>query len=331
VRCILAAVKGPAAIRWRRLVQARLAEMERLQPGRGALGAAFWDGRAKRYSSRMTVTAATADPFYRRLRRATGRRSTVLDVGAGPGRFTLALASHVAGVTAVDPSGGMLDICRREARKLGFANVTCVHGRWEETDVAAADVAFSSYVLPLIADAPRFLRKLDQAAGQRAFLYLGAFSLDAVMDPLWRHFHGNPRKPGPTYLDAVDVLRELGRAPEVEVVELPSRARFKTAAEAAKDYRDQLCLPDTAEARRELRGLLADWLVPREGALGPPLKTVPAAIISWPASGPGARVAVRRAGMVPSSGAAGGAGAPARTGGRGPKDPGARRGNTVAR
>lgn len=255
--------------------------MERLQPGRGAIGAAFWDSRAKRFAARMPASTATADPFYKRLRRATGRRSTVLDVGAGPGRFTLALAPHVTAVTAVDPSKGMLDICRRQARAKGLANVTCVHGRWEEVDVAPADVALSSYVLPLIADAPRFLRKLDRAATQRAFLYLGAFSLDAVMDPLWRHFHGRPRKPGPTYLDAVDVLRELGLAPRVEVVEVPSRARFKTAAEAAKDYRDQLCLPDTAEARRELRGLLADWLVPRGGELGPPLKTVPAAVISW--------------------------------------------------
>ena len=274
-------MSSPAAARWRTLVRARLAEMEQLQPGRGALGAAFWDSRAKRFASRMTPTAATADPFYRRVRRATGRRSTVLDVGAGPGRFTLALAPHVASVTAVDPSGGMLDICRRQAAKLGLSNVTCIHGRWQDTEVAPADVAFSSYVLPLIADAPRFLRKLDEAAGERAFLYLGAFSLDAVMDPLWRHFHGRPRKPGPTYLDAVDVLRELGLAPEVEVVEVPSRARFKTVAEAAKDYRDQLCLPDTPEVRKELRGLLADWLVARDGVLGPPLKTVPAAVVSW--------------------------------------------------
>jgi len=263
--------------------------MERLQPGRGALGAAFWDSRAKRFASRMTVDTAVADPLYRRLRRLTGGRSTVLDVGAGAGRFALALAPHVAAVTAVDASGAMLGICRRRARRLGLANVECVAGRWEDTDVAPADVAFSSYVLPMVADAPRFLRKLDAAAGERALLYMGAFSLDAVLDPLWRHFHGRPRKPGPTYLDAVDVLRELGLAPGVEVVEVPSRARFASVAEAARDYREQLCLPDTADVRRELRGLLADWLVPRGGALGPPLKSTPAAIVSWrPAARPGA-------------------------------------------
>ena len=44
---------------------------------------------------------------------------------------------------------------------------------------------------------------------------------------------------------------------------MPTRGRFKTVADAAKDYRDQLCLPDTPAVRKELRGLLADWLIPR--------------------------------------------------------------------
>jgi len=79
----------------------------------------------------------------------------------------------------------------------------------------------------------------------------------------------------------VAVLKELGVRPEVEVVEVASRTRHKTVAEAARDYREQLIVPDTPEARRERRGLLADWLVPRDGAFGPPLRTTPAAIISW--------------------------------------------------
>ena len=272
---------GPAATRWRKLVTARLAEMERLQPGRGALNPDFWDTRAKRFAKRLPVSSVAGDPLYRRLRQATGRRSTVLDVGAGSGRFTLVLAPHVAAVTAVDPSAGMLDVCRRQAKKLGLTNVTLVHSKWQDADVAPADVAFSSYVVTLVPDAARFLAKLDAAAGQRAFLYLGAYTADAIMDPLWRHFHGTSRKPGPTYLDAVDVLRELGVKPQIEVVEVATRGRFKSVADATKDYRDQLCLADTPEIRKELRGLLQHWLIRRGDALAAPLKTVPAAVISW--------------------------------------------------
>jgi SAM-dependent methyltransferase len=272
---------GPAATRWRKLVTARLGEMERLQPGRGALSAGFWDTRAKRFAKRLPVSSVAGDPLYRRLRQATGRRSTVLDVGAGTGRFTVALAPRVAAVTAVDPAGRMLDICRRQAAKHGLTNVTLVHATWENAEVAPADVAFSSYVVTLVPDGARFLAKLDASATGRAFLYLGAYTADAIMDPFWRHFHGTSRKPGPTYLDAVDVLRELGVKPEVEVVEVATRGRFKNVADAIKDYRDQLCLPDTPEIRKELRGLLQHWLIRRGDALAAPLKTVPAAVLSW--------------------------------------------------
>ena len=272
---------GPAATRWRKLVTARLGEMERLQPGRGALNAGFWDTRAERFAKRLPVSSVDGDPLYRRLRQATGRRSTILDVGAGTGRFTVALAPRVGAVTAVDPAERMLDVCRRQAAKHRLTNVTLVHARWEDAEVGPADVAFSSYVVTLVPDGARFLAKLDAAAAQRAFLYLGAYTADAIMDPLWRHFHGTSRKPGPTYLDAVDVLRELGVKPEVEVVEVATRGRFKNVADAAKDYRDQLCLPDTPEIRKELRGLLQHWLIRRGDALAAPLKTVPAAVISW--------------------------------------------------
>lgn len=274
-------MSGPAATRWRKLVTARLGEMERLQPGRGALNAGFWDTRAKRFAKRLPVSSVAGDPLYRRLRQATGRRSTVLDIGAGTGRFTVALAPRVAAVTALDPAERMLDVCRRQAAKRGLTNVALVHSKWEDADVEPADVAFSSYVVTLVPDAARFLAKLDAAANRRAFLYLGAYTADAIMDPLWRHFHGTSRKPGPTYLDAVDVLRELGLQPEVEVVEVATRGRFKDLADAAKDYRDQLCLPDTPEIRKELRGLLQHWLIRRGDALAAPLKTVPAAVISW--------------------------------------------------
>lgn len=278
-----------AAQRWRSLVRARLAEMERLDPGRGGLrgpnagfaGAAYWDARARRFSARLPVEAAAADPFLRRVKRSVGRRTTVVDVGAGTGRFALALAPSVKAVTAVDPSPAMLRIMRSQARSRGISNVRGVQGRWEEVDMAPADVAFSSYVLPLVADAPRFLARLDAVARRRAWLYLGAFSADAVFDPLWRHFHGAPRKPGPTYLDAVAVLREMGMQPEVEVVEVPSRTAFATVAEAVEEYRDQLVVPDTSAARRELADLLGSWLVQRHGALRPPLRSLPAAVISW--------------------------------------------------
>ena len=269
-----------ASTRWSTLVKARLAEMQRLDPGRGEVGPAFWDKRAKRFAAAMAGTAER-DPLLARLRRATGPRSTLLDVGAGPGRFALALAPRVERVVAVDSSAVMVEIVARRARRLRLTNVEGVVGAWPDVDVAPASVSVCSYVLPLIADAKRFIRRLDACTIEQAFVYTNAASLDFLTDPLWRHFHGKPRRLGPTYLDLVDVLAELGIPAEVEVVELPTRPHHKNINAAVKAYRDQLLLPDNPAVRHELRGLLSSWLVEEKGRLRPPVRSTPAAIVSW--------------------------------------------------
>ncbi len=222
--------------------------------------------------------------MLRRVRRFTRTDSSLLDVGAGPGRFALALAPKVARVVAVDPSPVMLSLLRREARRTDIDNVTTVEGRWEDVVVDQADVVLCSYVLPLIEDAAGFLAKLDATCRGHAFLYLSAMASDAVTEPFWRHFHGTVRRPGPTYLDAVAVLGDLGITADVEVVEVPVRSRYASLAAAVRTYRDGLLLADTPAVRRELRQLLSAWLVGPPHALRPPLSTSPAAILHWEGS-----------------------------------------------
>lgn len=266
--------------RWRRLVRAKRAEMERLAPDDWPSGPSMWDRRAEAYAERVAGTARR-DPFTRRVRRHVGRCTVVVDVGAGTGRFSLAFAPHAAEVVAVDVSDGMLAVLRRDADQAGIDNVRTVHARWEEAGDVTGDVVICSYVLPVIAEPLPFLRKLDSAARRRVFLYLGAASPDLLLDPFWRWFHGRPRQPGPTYLDAVALLGTLGVTPDVRVVEVRSSSRFADLDAAVADYRRTLCLPDTADTRGELRGLLASWLVPVDGALRAPVRTLPAAIVSW--------------------------------------------------
>jgi len=272
---------GAAAARWHRLVTDRLAEVERLSPEREPLGGAFWDRRAERYAASVKAADIEGDPFLRALRRVTKPAGTAIDVGAGTGRFALALAADGRHVTAVDPSGEMLAILRRDAERMGLTNITTVPATWEEAATESADVVFSAFVLTLVPDARAFLLKLAGAARERVLLYLGAYCADAVLDPLWRHFHGAPRTPGPSYLDALALLHELGLAPQVQVVEIPNRRRFASIDEAVEHYRDGLLLADTPEIREELAALLSTWLLRRRGGLRSPLRAAPAAIIGW--------------------------------------------------
>lgn len=270
-----------AAARWRKLVTDRLDEVERLAPGRGSVSGGFWDRRADRYAAGTSAKDTDADPFLRRLRRVAQPSTTAIDVGAGTGRFALALAPDVGHVTAVEPSEAMLTVLKRDARRLGVTNLTTAHSTWEEAGVEAADIVFSAFVLTLVPEAAPFVTKLEASARQHVFLYLGAFAADAVLDPLWRHFHGTPRVSGASYLDALAVLRELDIGPDVKVVEIPNRRRFAAIDEAVEHYRDGLLLPDDPDTTRELEGLLMNWLLGWRGAWRSPLRTQPAAIIHW--------------------------------------------------
>lgn len=270
-----------AAARWRRLVTGRLEEMRRLSPGAGSMSGSFWDGRADGYAKHAPVVDLATDPLLRRLRRVSEPGSRVIDVGAGTGRHALALAAGVREVTAVEPSPAMLAVLRRYAEQLAVTNITTIQASWEEADVEPADVAYSSFVLTLVADAVPFVAKLDAVARRRVVLYLGAYSLDALIDPLWRHFHDVPRAPAPTYLDAIAVLRERGIEPAVKVVEIPNDRRFATTEEAAEHYREWMFLDDTPAVRRELQGLLKAWMMGRRGALRSPLRSMTAAILDW--------------------------------------------------
>lgn len=274
-----------AADRWDALVAARLGEIERLRPEHGPVGPSFWDARADRFAARGGVAEAD-DPLVAPLRRALRPTDTVLDVGAGTGRFALAVAPHVARVVALDPSTAMLSRLEEGARERGLSNVTCVHGDWLTADVGPADVVVCAYVLPVVTGVGAFVAKLARTARRRGFVFVSGASADAVHAPLWQHFHGRPRATAPTWLDARDVLAEQGLAVDPEIVELPVRARFPDLDEAVAAFRDDLVLPSDGDTERELAALLATWLVtdPGDGRLRPPIATLPAAVLSWTAA-----------------------------------------------
>ncbi len=54
------------------------------------------------------------------------RASTVVDLGAGTGQFTLAAASYAGRVVAVDISRPMLAVLRERATQAGLSNIDCV-------------------------------------------------------------------------------------------------------------------------------------------------------------------------------------------------------------
>lgn len=271
--------------RWTQIVERRRAQMDAAYAEARQSSGDYWAKRARAYRQALH-DRTDEDPFFLRVRAATTAESTVLDVGAGTGRHTLALAPHVRKVTAVDPSAAMLGLLREDLQAQGLANVETVEREWVDAEVAPADVVICSHVLYPIGDVVPFVRKLEAAACGRVFVYLRADPLATDMG-LWSEFHGVPLQHQPVHMDLLNVLAQMGIFADVEIVEHRATLTFASMDEAVALARISVCLPeDDAAATTKLRRLLDERLVPwPNGRIGPPISSARSAVMSWKPGG----------------------------------------------
>jgi SAM-dependent methyltransferase len=267
--------------RWHDIVERRRVQMDTAYAAAGINNTDYWGKRAKTYRQALHERA-DEDPFLLRVRRDVTRETTALDVGAGTGRHTLALAPHVARVVAVDPSPAMLGLLREDVEAQKLTNVETIASGWLEAEVEAADVVLCSHVLYPIGDPVPFIRKLDASAMQRVYIYLRVDPLPTDIG-LWSEFHGVALQAQPGHLDLIGLLAQIGIAADVEVVEHRFTWTFADLDEAVTQLRNSLCLREddasaTAKLRTQLEARLVRW---PNGRLGPEIGSARSAIISW--------------------------------------------------
>jgi len=266
------------------MVERRRAQMDAAYARAGIDSGDYWARRAKTYREALH-RRMDEDPLLQRVRTCVTAASTVLDVGAGTGRHTLALATQVGHVTAVDPSAAMLAFLREDAAKQGLTNIETLEAAWQDADVAPHDIVLCSHVVYPIAEIAPFVRKLCDAALDRVFVYLRVDPMPTDMG-LWAEFYGEPLQPQPTHMDLLNVLAQLEIFADVEVVEHRFSWTFGDLDEAVAQVRNSLCLrEDDAAATDKLRALLEERLVRGpDGRLGHQPGSSRSAIISWAAS-----------------------------------------------
>src|SRR5437764_12324878 len=94
--------------RWQAIIDARAQQMDAAYARLGRTSADFWERRARGFH-RSTKDTVAHDPLFLKLRDIVTPETTVLDVGVGIGRFSLALAPLAIHITAVDPSAALLN------------------------------------------------------------------------------------------------------------------------------------------------------------------------------------------------------------------------------
>jgi SAM-dependent methyltransferase len=218
-----------------------------------------------RFARRAQAEVAAAEPTPSRLAAldALPPGGTVLDVGAGAGAASLPLVPRAGGLTAVDPSPGMLDAYAEQARAVG-RSALLVAARWPAAAGIAprADVVVCHHVVHDVAAIGPFVDALSAHAIRRVVLEMRADHPLAWMNPLWERFWSLPRPNGPGPAELADVLTERGITAHVEpweaaddLLRAPGSTSAEEAEEAVSAALRRLCLGE--ERRDEVREALA--------------------------------------------------------------------------
>ncbi len=269
--------------RWRALVVRRRVQMDAAYQQLRRTSADFWMKRAHSYQHRLGL-ADERDPVARRVLELLPAGGSVLDVGAGTGRFAIPIARRAGRLVAVEPSDDMSVHLRQNVRDAGLTNVELVERGWleAEAELPPADVVLCAHVLYPHAELERWLRTLDGHALTAVVLALMAdWGEPRILLDLWQRFHGESRVLQPTYFDAYAALHELGILANVEIHDVgPSLMSYETLEEAVEAVREHLLLPPTPEAGAALRDVLPRHLVAGERGLSLPSSRT-AAVVWW--------------------------------------------------
>ncbi len=93
---------------------------------------------------------------------------SLLDIGCGTGAVSIPTAKKAARVTALDISGEMLKILKRDAVSQHLSNISCMHRSWNDVvvgkDIEPHDVVVASISMGREPDIQSALEKIDSAA-----------------------------------------------------------------------------------------------------------------------------------------------------------------------
>ena len=176
-----------------------------------------WRGLAARLDREQGMRP---DPLFDFVTEKLTPEMTVIDVGAGVGRWTIPLAERVRAVTAVEPVPGMRAVLQERLDRRGVSNVGLVEEGWMEADVPVHDVAVAVASMYTSADIVGFARKLEGCSSRWAMMVMRIAAFDGAIGELSLAIHGEWHD-SPNFVVGYNALMEAGITPNVFIEDKP--------------------------------------------------------------------------------------------------------------
>jgi cyclopropane fatty-acyl-phospholipid synthase-like methyltransferase len=209
-----------------------------------------------------------------------GSTDTVLDVGAGTGRWAIQLAKKASRVTAVEPAGAMSDILVSNARKEGVSEkIELIKTGWETAETAMADVVICIHAMYGSSDFVSFIRKMEAHAQRRCYLGLRLFPMDGIIQELCKKIYGTIHD-SPNFFVAYNALLQMGIFADVVMDEIQRTWNNDSLEGAFIRAKKHLNLNDSTTYNALIRDTLKRRLVFKDGLFWWP-DGMGTALVSW--------------------------------------------------
>jgi len=221
----------------------------------------------------------TDEPALDALRNLVLPGETWLDIGAGGGRYALALAQKAGKVVAVEPSAGMRSVLGDGMTQYGISNIEVIPATWPFEPPPAVDVAFISHVGYDIEDIGPFLDAMERAASRLCVAVLLYEAPASVAAGAWPPVHGVERAVLPALPEFLTLLLARGKTPEVRLAGVRGPALYDDAEIARRFLRHQLFIQEGGAKD----ALLAAWLESHRTAEGIRIADhpLPIGVVTW--------------------------------------------------
>jgi ubiquinone/menaquinone biosynthesis C-methylase UbiE len=227
---------------WNQVWMEQMAKHKASDGGRDCV--AFWSKASTAKIYENSAKATQGPRIVQMLEDLTAAKCLrILDIGAGPGILAVPLAKQAELVTAVEPAAGMIHRLKEIIQAQNISNLSIVEKRWEDVDLESDlqgpyDAVVCSFALGMD-DLRAALKKMAAVCSNTVYLYWFAedVSWNKHYKKLYPLLHGREFSSMPDSCVLMNVIKQMGYAPEATPFSYESNSAFSGLEEAVDFYR----------------------------------------------------------------------------------------------